>query len=166
MIKKVEAQGLAVLFVSHHLEEVFDISDTVTVMRDGHIVATVPTADLSEDRLLELMIGSPLEQRHREVSSKNGTRPLGLEVHGLRAKIIDDLDLNVGSGRSSVWPASRLWARRSPSSSVRCDQEGRSCVRERCRHCAVSPRRVNREGTRVPLERPQSDGHLGPYVDR
>ncbi|MCX5496756.1 ABC transporter ATP-binding protein [Kaistia dalseonensis] len=51
------AQGMTVLFISHHLEEVMEVSDTVTVLRHGKEVATRPTAELTKSDLVQMMVG-------------------------------------------------------------------------------------------------------------
>ncbi|MFI0447416.1 sugar ABC transporter ATP-binding protein [Actinomadura sp. 6N118] len=62
LVRSVRDSGVAVLFVSHHLDEVFGLCDTVSVLRDGRHVATVPVSGLEENALVELMIGRRLEQ--------------------------------------------------------------------------------------------------------
>ena len=51
------AEGMTVLFISHHLEEVMEVSDTVTVLRHGKVVGTRPTASLSKAELVQMMVG-------------------------------------------------------------------------------------------------------------
>ncbi|MCX5513122.1 heme ABC transporter ATP-binding protein [Kaistia algarum] len=51
------AQGMTVIFISHHLEEVMEVSDTVTVLRLGKEVATRPTAELTKSDLVQMMVG-------------------------------------------------------------------------------------------------------------
>lgn len=60
-IAKVAAQGIACLYISHRLEEVLRISDSVTVMRDGRLVGTHPAAGLFEKGIVEMMIGRKME---------------------------------------------------------------------------------------------------------
>ena len=62
VVRSVRDRGVAVLFVSHHLDEVFKLCDTVTVLRDGRHVVTRPVEGLDEDALIALMIGRTLEQ--------------------------------------------------------------------------------------------------------
>ncbi len=57
VIRDLQAQGLAVLFISHKLDEVLEIGQTVTVLRDGHLVGTFAHAALTRNRLTELMTG-------------------------------------------------------------------------------------------------------------
>ena len=56
-IRAVVANGVAVLYISHHLEEVFDVCDDVAVLRDGELVMARPTAGLSKDDLVAAMVG-------------------------------------------------------------------------------------------------------------
>ena len=61
LIQALKAQGKLVFYISHRLDEIFRLCDTVTVLKDGQWVATEPTAALSPDRLIALMVGRPLQ---------------------------------------------------------------------------------------------------------
>ncbi|HEV3170511.1 MAG TPA: sugar ABC transporter ATP-binding protein [Actinocrinis sp.] len=56
-VKQLVASGVAVLYISHHLEEVFDICDDVAVLRDGALVLSAPTRELTRDQLIGAMVG-------------------------------------------------------------------------------------------------------------
>ncbi len=56
------SQGVAMVFISHHLEEIFEICDRITVLRDGEYVGTSKIADIDTDRLVEMMVGRRIEQ--------------------------------------------------------------------------------------------------------
>jgi simple sugar transport system ATP-binding protein len=56
-VKQLTASGVAVLYISHHLEEVFEICDDVAVLRDGALVLSSPAAQLSRERLVAAMVG-------------------------------------------------------------------------------------------------------------
>src|SRR4051812_35081972 len=56
LIRQLKQQGVSVLYVSHRLDEVFELSDRVTVFRDGRFVATHPTTELDKDKLIQLMV--------------------------------------------------------------------------------------------------------------
>jgi simple sugar transport system ATP-binding protein len=62
------AEGMTVLFISHHLEEVMEVSDVVTVLRNGREVGAQPTASLSREELVQMMVGRAVsfERRPRE----------------------------------------------------------------------------------------------------
>lgn len=59
-IQTARAQGVAILYVSHRMEEIFALSDTVTVLRDGNWVATKPTSQTTPEELIQLMVGREL----------------------------------------------------------------------------------------------------------
>src|SRR4029450_10651200 len=62
-IRRLKQLGVAVVFVSHRLDEVVEIAERVTVLRDGRNVGTFPAADLDDHRLAELMTGNRIEHK-------------------------------------------------------------------------------------------------------
>ncbi len=113
VIKRMTSEGIAVLYISHRLEEIFQIGDRVTVMRDGRVVDTVPIAELDEDKLIRLMVGrdignlypKPVVELGEEVLRVEGiTRPGVLEdcSFSLRAGEILGFGGLVGAGRSEL----------------------------------------------------------------
>jgi len=69
MVRAAASQGVAVLFVTHHLDEVFRIADSVTVLRDGRIVGRSPIEKVERRALLALLAGGEVEDVHRESGS-------------------------------------------------------------------------------------------------
>ncbi len=82
IIRKLKAEGLSIIFVTHRLEEVFRLCDRFTVLRDGHFVGSGPVADTNVDAIIRMMVG-------RDVGALYGERPIpehgtvALEVEGL-----------------------------------------------------------------------------------
>ena len=62
-VRQLTAGGVAVLYISHHLEEVFEICQDVAVLRDGEMVLAAPTAELSRDDLVLAMVGEIIKPR-------------------------------------------------------------------------------------------------------
>lgn len=62
LIKDLLARGVTCIYVSHRLEEIFELCQTVTVLRDGELVGTVPVEGLTRDELVRMMIGRALER--------------------------------------------------------------------------------------------------------
>ncbi|AXT36251.1 sugar ABC transporter ATP-binding protein [Phaeobacter sp. LSS9] len=60
LIRELQAAGKCIFYVSHRLDEIFDLCDTVTVLKDGQHVATRPISDLTVDALVSLMVGREL----------------------------------------------------------------------------------------------------------
>ncbi len=61
VIRDLTSHDIAVLYISHRLDEIFRIADRVTVMRDGRVVDTVPVSELDEDKLVRLMVGRDID---------------------------------------------------------------------------------------------------------
>lgn len=112
-IQRLKQKGVAIIYVSHRLEEIFRICDRVTVLRDGEKVMTRPTAGLSVDELIRHMVGRTLDQKYPRVSVPAGDELLrveGLTRRGafsdvsftLRRGEIYGLAGLVGSGRTEV----------------------------------------------------------------
>jgi ribose transport system ATP-binding protein len=66
IIRDLRRQGLAIIYISHHLPEVFEIADRVTVMRDGKLVGTRNLGDTSREQLVEMMIGGAVSDMYAE----------------------------------------------------------------------------------------------------
>lgn len=96
-IRILNERGVAILYVSHHLDEVFEIAHDVTVLRDGRRVTTMPTAELDHGRLIELMIGHRLERAGRDATSVRFDA-VGLQVRGLSGGTVRSVDLVVHPG--------------------------------------------------------------------
>lgn len=95
-------QGKTVVFISHKLDEVLRVSDRITVLRRGRVVGTVAAADVTRQKLAEMMVGRPVL-----FDLKRDDHPAGeayLEVKGLKAAgpagrpVLQDLSLSVHSG--------------------------------------------------------------------
>lgn len=97
ILDQLKAKGVAMVFISHHLEELARIADTISVLRDGEFVAEVP-ADTEEDELVRLMVGRSIEDQYpREIPPEHG-EPL-LEVEGLTtAGKFEDVTFKVHAG--------------------------------------------------------------------
>jgi ribose transport system ATP-binding protein len=97
LIREIVATGSSVLFVSHDLDEVRQITDRVTVLRDGRVVDTVVTSDVSEGRLVEMIIGRKLDvlaAEHHDLTTKK----VGASVQGLVGGSLRDLSLELHQG--------------------------------------------------------------------
>ncbi len=63
IIRDLRAKGVAIIYISHKMEEILEISDEVTIMRDGKCIATRDAADLTTDAIIKLMVGRDLSNR-------------------------------------------------------------------------------------------------------
>ncbi|MDR0670748.1 MAG: sugar ABC transporter ATP-binding protein [Oscillospiraceae bacterium] len=97
IIRRLRADGKTIIYISHRLREVFDLSDRVTVLRDGQYIGTRAIGELDERKLVELMVGRDISQLYRYAA-----HPLGdalLEVKGLsREGVFSDVSFSLRAG--------------------------------------------------------------------
>jgi len=96
-IKQLRDEGHAIMYVSHHLEEMFEIGDRVTVLRDGKFAASAPMREYDHDSLIAAMVGRKIESLYPASNRTIGAPRL--VVSGLRPKGVDGaIDFVVHSG--------------------------------------------------------------------
>jgi ribose transport system ATP-binding protein len=83
IIRQLRAKGVGVVHISHRLEELKQISDRITVMRDGRYVDTVPTAEVTIEKIISMMVGRTIYESAPEVPA-DPSREVVLEAKGLR----------------------------------------------------------------------------------
>ncbi|AEH51290.1 ABC transporter ATP-binding protein [Pseudothermotoga thermarum] len=81
LLRKLSKEGITVIFITHKLNEVKQISDRITIMRNGHVVGTYKNQDVSETDIVELMIGRKVEYQIERTPAKPGK--IVLEVKNL-----------------------------------------------------------------------------------
>ncbi len=96
ILDDLRGRGIAVLFVSHRLDEVLRIADRVTVMRDGATLGTWPARALTRAALIELMVGRPLDQEYPRRRGAPGAPRL--EARGLRGGRVRGVSFAVHGG--------------------------------------------------------------------
>ncbi|MET4633364.1 sugar ABC transporter ATP-binding protein [Kaistia defluvii] len=99
-IRELQAAGVTFLFISHHLQEVYEICQAVTVLRDARHIITAPVADLPKDRLIEAMTG---EHVHLGVSDAAGrtvpeSAAVALEIDRVSGEDFQDVSFNIRRG--------------------------------------------------------------------
>jgi ABC-type sugar transport system ATPase subunit len=113
IVRELRSAGVAIVYVSHRLGEVRQIADTVTVMRDGRLVATGPIDDLDDGSLVRHMVGRTMEQltrrtsratdrvvlRTTQLSRRRSFQDVSFELHAGEVLGVAGL---IGSGRSSL----------------------------------------------------------------
>lgn len=113
VMRKLKDQGVAIIFITHRLEEVFEVSDRITVLRDGRHIATAPTAELNHNQVVQLMVGRELdnmypysETEERGVALQADDLVDGQELHGVSLELQGGQILGVaglvGAGRTAL----------------------------------------------------------------
>jgi rhamnose transport system ATP-binding protein len=112
-VRRMRDRGVAIIFVSHRLEEVMAIADTVTVLRDGRHIATKPAGELAQGEIVRLMVGRSLDDLFPKEEAEIGDvvlRAEGLTRRGVFSNVSFELRRGeivglagfVGSGRTEV----------------------------------------------------------------
>jgi rhamnose transport system ATP-binding protein len=96
--RTLKSRGVAVLYISHRLEEVFELADRVTVLRDGRHISTRPIAEVTRDGMVRDMVGRAVE--HFAAKTESGPRgPLLLSVRGLgREAVFENVGFDLHQG--------------------------------------------------------------------
>jgi ribose transport system ATP-binding protein len=98
LVRDAAASGASILFVSHDLDEVLEITDRVTVLRDGALVGTVVTRETTETSFVEMIIGRQLaalgEVGHADLTE----RRIGASVEGLTGRSVKDVSFEMHEG--------------------------------------------------------------------
>lgn len=95
-VRAVASAGTSVVFVSHRLDEVMDLTDRTTVLRDGRVVGSVETASSDEEHLIRMILGSELEDFYPETADP-GTR-IALKVADLTGSVAKHVSFEVHEG--------------------------------------------------------------------
>lgn len=97
VIRKLKARGVSVIFISHHLDEVFEICDRGTVLRDGEFIDTVDLRQSSPEQIIQLMVGRSLDQQYPKVPGQRGQEALRVE-HLNRRGVLQDISFSAYTG--------------------------------------------------------------------
>lgn len=97
IIRKLKSEGAAIVYISHRLEEIFDLCDVVTVLKDGNWIDTMPVGLTNEDELVRKMVGRKIEDMYSIKHFKPGEK--ALEVRGLTSEgKFKDINFDVKKG--------------------------------------------------------------------
>ena len=98
IIRKLRDRGCGIIYISHKMEEIMRISDEVTVMRDGKLIATEPKENLTTDKIIKLMVGRELTNRFPPKPNEIGEVVLDVKMLSARYANAKDLTFNVRKG--------------------------------------------------------------------
>jgi ribose transport system ATP-binding protein len=99
IIRRLKKGGKTILYISHRLEEIFEISDRVTVLKDGHYVGTVNTKDVDKQAIIRMMVGRSLSETFPGRVKKTEARKEILSLHNVnRGNTLKDISLKINRG--------------------------------------------------------------------
>ena len=97
LIEKLKSKGLTIIYVSHKLDEVFHLCDSITVLRDGSHIGTVRKDEVTQNDIITMMVGRPMNSMFPERKAERVEEIL--RVRGLkRAGDFEDIDFNLHGG--------------------------------------------------------------------
>lgn len=97
VIERLKTRGNTIIFISHRLDEVFHISDHITVLKDGEMVGSSPVAETSRDQVVNRMVGRELHDIFPPTPVRNSDQPI-LEVQGMTTDKLRSLDFALYPG--------------------------------------------------------------------
>ncbi|MEE9200335.1 MAG: sugar ABC transporter ATP-binding protein [Candidatus Brocadiales bacterium] len=97
IVRRLKQEGKGLIFISHRMEEIFQIADRVTVLRDGRLVATKRLGEIDRNELVEMILGKKLKKYHSVRETVPGEEVL--RVEGLSRKgVLEDINFSVHEG--------------------------------------------------------------------
>ena len=112
IVRQLVQQGISVIYISHKLDEIFELCDSITIMRDGHVIDSKPVADLTRAEMITKMVGREIENEYPprpecvgdvllEVSNLNSHKLHDVSFQLHRGEILGLVGL-VGAGRTEM----------------------------------------------------------------
>ena len=96
IVRDLQSHGIAIIYISHRLDEIFEIADRVMVLRDGQHIGTRPISEIDRNTMIEMMVGRSVENEFpKEHQELGATR---LEVKNLLAHKVNDVSFSVRAG--------------------------------------------------------------------
>ncbi len=97
-IRTLKERGVGVIYISHRMGELKEISDRITVMRDGQYVGTVETAQTSMDEIIRMMVGRVIYEQPKTQNAVEKSAPVTLEAKGLKSREVKDVSFTLRRG--------------------------------------------------------------------
>jgi ribose transport system ATP-binding protein len=98
LVRRLQERGIGMLYISHRLREVFTLADRITVLKDGGLVKTLPTAETDSRGLVNLMVGRELDAYFPPRAEPGDLGDVRLRVTGLSTALLRDVSLQVRAG--------------------------------------------------------------------
>ena len=99
VMRDLRSQGVGMIYISHRLDEIKQITDRVSVMRDGEYVGTLITKDCTDDEIVKMMVGRTIFEEPKIKSNCPPDAPIVLEVEGMNAgRMVQNVSFNLKKG--------------------------------------------------------------------
>ncbi len=97
IIRSLKKQGITVIYISHRLDEIFEICDRVTVMRDGKVIETLNTSDTDKHELINIMVGREINEIYPEHHVEPDAEVV-LSAHNITGNGVEDISFDLHKG--------------------------------------------------------------------
>ena len=98
-IRKLKNSGMSIIYISHHLQEIFEIADRATVLKDGKFVDTVNISEVNEEKIVSMMVGRDVSHEYVDRQNKIDYKKVVLETKGLtHESLFKDISIKVHAG--------------------------------------------------------------------
>ncbi len=158
VIRELKKEGRSIVYISHRLKEVFEVCDYATILRDGTFIAEHPTEELTEDRIVELMVGRKLTEQFPRIEANTGET--ALEVKALNNKHLKNVSFKVNKGEilgiSGLMGAGRTELAKTIFGAIKKDSGG--VIIDGKKLSIKSPEQAIREGLSYVSEDRKGDG--------
>ena len=99
IVKKLKSEGVSIIYISHRLEEAFELSDRITVLRDGKNVGTKITKEISESEIIEMMVGKVVKDYFVHAGAAGLKKEVVMDVRNYTiAEYVDDVSFTLHKG--------------------------------------------------------------------
>lgn len=98
IIRQLKESGVGIVYISHRMDELFAISDRITVMRDGEYVDTKPTKETNLDEIIRMMVGRTIYAEPKTKSNVAPDAPVVLKATNLRSRVVKDVSFELRKG--------------------------------------------------------------------
>ena len=98
VIRRQRDEGKVIIYVSHRMNEIFELSDEIVVLKDGQYVKTLKTAETNEAELIKAMVGRDIGDTYANLSRNETIGDVVLEMKGVKTPYVHDIDLTVRKG--------------------------------------------------------------------
>jgi ribose transport system ATP-binding protein len=96
IIRELKSRGISIIYISHKLDEIFDLCDTVTILRDGQVIDTKTVSDLTRGEMIAKMVGRTIENEYPPRANRVGETLL--EVKSINTLKLKDISFSVRKG--------------------------------------------------------------------
>jgi ABC-type sugar transport system ATPase subunit len=98
IIHDLKSKGIAIIYISHKLEEIFGFCDVVTIMRDGHVIATRDVKDITRNEMIAMMVGRTIENEYPPRADDSLIGETVLEIKNINTRKLRDVKLTLRKG--------------------------------------------------------------------